>query len=142
VLTYFKEKDLVDEQVTLEGLRLRKLLPGQRSLHIGSGSSLLPIAEALMGLSVWAYDNQSSMFSGSDISLIEAVMEKKGIRNEIRAQGGEFHYEETSDIRNETFDSAFDHIISIDLTLNDPTLLFDHSIPIQKGSVKSNMKEK
>jgi len=128
VIAYFKEYELggyfkvrdeqgkvlweeTDRQVTLESLRLRDLRSGQSSLHIGSGLSWLPIAEALMGLKVRAYDRG---IDGYLWGAMQKQLAQHSVLEEIKARGGKFEYG-FDDIRDLEFNTPFDHIVMIDM---------------------------
>jgi cyclopropane fatty-acyl-phospholipid synthase-like methyltransferase len=107
----FGKNDNRLSQTTVEGLLLRDLRPGQTSLHIGTGNSLLPVAEALMGLKVIALDVEID-----SISRTSADMREKGIGKTIEQEcGGSFeyviYYGWIPDIK-------FDHIVAIDFCPN------------------------
>ncbi len=99
-------------QLDFRFLAIRPLKPGQRSWHLGSGSSPLPVLEALMGLRVRAEDSDPGFKS-----MFDNWMELTDISAIVKEQGGQAEYLLADSAWDPHLPAAgsMDHIVAIDL---------------------------
>jgi phosphomannomutase/8-oxo-dGTP pyrophosphatase MutT (NUDIX family) len=92
-------------------LSVRQLHPGERSLHIGSGRSHLPIAEALMGLNVTILDVSPDNFLFMQRTLnglIADTIDERG--GELRMYAADVF----DSLANEILNPDYDHVVAVD----------------------------